>query len=835
MLSISKYCRAYFFVGLITTGLSAQIPQLQQIIPPEIINKVATIFGTAWTDTLKLIQEGKPIGLSNLPFLNQLDMPATIKEIFNKIVFHKPWFDIVTTAGLKSEPAAAGVAVKGKVDLFGVPVNTMLYFGLDSPEGVAPDVSLLVVIPNVLKIGQLVPQLTFLDSFTPPFVVLALSTSSYEFKQVGVRLEPGANILLMLEAKGGLEKITDLLGERMNVVEVYGVINPEINGTSLTGILPGRLKLGPFETTGLKLKLAIVPQSVTMPGVFVPHFSIETGFQVTWPLIFKEPQLVQGAILVAPDKLQISAWTKGKMDLPSLPGAHVELHEVGLTGEAQWAQLVGTGGTIPISGAGFRGKIALNPALKEQSKELEAAVKVAYTTVGGIGDFVLQASMSGYLSLEEVIDFGALQIKEATAGQINLKPQYAGKIPDLAINNPHLYVVPKSVELAGKSYEPGVKFGGDFKFLDALGTVNFSISLNEGIRGLGFVTNTQIGALKITGSRPEEKGARVDFRIGLDEQQKLVAYFYLSGKIVLDILGGISSDTVIAIKVPEGLYTKSTTKLFDKFEADLEIRAALAEILKEGIKPENFFITGHMRQTLMKYIEEEMNKFAHGIVPDFDKKSFAEFERVETELRRLHKELAEEWQICRKHNWPDSSCALFWDGIVRRNLEVAGLNVYRDLVLKPWVPVARGVVGVFSNTVQFAAGILGKGFNITEFTFDGRLTEFTREGKLPRVNIKGTVVGCPFELKDLQFNFGDIHGSTKYIFEQLFKDEHVRCLVGQPLMPPTFVPPPAPSPQQPTQPPTIKLNVPVKVQTPPPVSQPTSQPTFKLGVPIKIK
>jgi hypothetical protein len=748
--TLRQWCVLCLFL-MSVLGLSAQRSQIK----PAADYKLPTQSATVWDEIRQQILAGKPVGLSELPLLNKIQLSDDIKNFLNQIKIHAPWI----------EEYPFGIAVRGKINLFGAPITTMLFFAYDD----LGHISFYIVIPPLLKFSQILPQLAFLDTLFPQYRIFALSTTDYEFEQFKVKLEPGLNMLTKITIGHPLDKVMNIVGTRMNELEIHGVLNPAITGSSFTAILPGSLKIGGpgltgkftgLETTGLKLRVAIEEAA---PEVRVPTLSIVTGFQFVWPEVLPAPQLFEGAIKITPTKGEIWGRTSGKLDLPSLPGAHVRLRDVRLTAEVDWAQLAGSSGTIPLSGLGFQTFVELNPHDPESKKAFETAVKVAVTSVGGLGDFVLVGKMDGNLGLEEILDFGSLQVLEASklVGQaVDLKPLYKEKVPRLEIEDPHLEIIPKTVDLAGKLYEQKIAIGTKIALLNTVGVLEFSLS-KQGIRALGYLSNLEIGPLKITGFLPEDKGARIDFRLDLLQQ-----YFHVSGRLHLDILGGISSETLIVLE-PRGLVLTSTTKLFEKFEANLEI---LADLLN-NLSPDNFYVKGHMKQDLMEYIEREMKTFARMIVPKYDADAQKEFDRVQAEIATREREKEEEYKKCMgpDWNWSHARCTLFWGEIVKRNFELGGLYFYRDALLKPGVPLARGIVSAFADVTSFAAEVLAKGINIKSFEFDGKLSELVREGKLVKVSMRIVFLGREVELKDMQFNFNDIPGSVGHIFSQLQK------------------------------------------------------------------
>lgn len=754
--TLRQWCILCLFL-MSVLGLSAQLSQIK----PAADYKLPTQSATVWDEIRQQILAGKPVGLSELPLLDKIQLSDDIKNFLNQIKIHAPWI----------EEYPFGIALRGKIDLFGAPISTMLFFAYDD----LGHISFYIVIPPLLKFSQILSQLAFLDTLFPQYRIFALSTTSYDFEQFKVRLEPGLNMLTKIAVGHPLDKVLNFLGTRMNELEIHGVLNPAITGSSFTATLPGSLKIGGpgltgkftgLETTGLKLRVAIEEAA---PEVRVPTLSIVTGFQFVWPDVLPAPQLFEGAIKVTPTKGEIWGRTSGKLDLPSLPGAHVRLRDVRLTAEVDWAQLAGSSGTIPLSGLGFQTFVELNPNDPESKKAFETAVKVAVTSAGGLGDFVLVGKMDGNLGLEEILDFGALQVLEASklVGQaVDLKPLYKEKVPRLEIEDPHLEIIPKTVYLADKLYEQKIAVGTKIALLNTVGVLEFSLS-KEGIRALGYLSNLEIGPLKITGFLPEDKGAKIDFRLDLLQQ-----YFHVSGRLHLDILGGISSETLIVLE-PRGLVLTSTTKLFGKFEANLEI---LADLLN-NLSPDNFYVKGHMKQDLMEYIEQEMKTFARMIVPKYDADAQKEFDRIASEISRLENERDREYGICMRA-WqnhplyginPRLSCTVFWEEISKRIFELAALSFYRDALLKPGVPLARGIVSAFADVTSFAAEVLAKGINIKSFEFDGKLSELVREGKLVKVSMRIVFLGREVELKDMQFNFNDIPGSVGHIFGQLQK------------------------------------------------------------------
>ncbi len=751
----------------------------------------------------KLVESKQPIPLSTFPFIKDVPLPAAMTTIFQNIKLENP--ELVKTTDL--------FKVSGTLDIAGVPIKS--YFKSTGVSVQGHD-ALVLGIPlgwkmsdiltkflGIPPIEQLIPQIKqALPNFNSSDVVdleithgaLALADASFHDEEFG-SFAKGLNLICTVRLLGLAEPFSKLFGEKLNELAVRGIILPSIEGSSLSAEIPGKLQLIPgIESTPVHFALVLQAVSATLSFALLPGIDLSAGFKVfpefyrhvgldfLKPESFKEPLAFKAHVHVTPTNGTFAGSTQGMLR-DFLPGIDIGNLAVGFT--IDWGLLAGGG--VPLSGLSARGETNF------LGRTVSVATAAGLTSAGGIENIMFVGTMAGKLSLEDIVHY----VVSFCRAEQNIDLQQEIKtdsIPTISVENPRIGIVPKATSIAGKSYFRGVDLAGKVELFGATGELDFTVTTN-GLNASGklspiIITNPidNSALLKLTSVGSDTEGPSFGGALALHK-----IFFALDGKVVLNILGGITSQTKVDLSL-KGMRFTSSTKLFDRFEAEIEAHADILTSIAEGLTPQRCYLKIIMKQELLKFMEQEINQFARGLVPNFDNNAQKEFERVEGEIARLDRELAEQYQQCHAANWPTASCTLFWNEITRRNVEKAGLVTYRDAILKPGVEVARGVLTALSNVSQLAGHILANGINIESFTSTANLSEFVEAGKLPHVTIKLKFMGRDLELKDMQFSFTDIPGSVGHIFNQLSK-----LLVGE------------------TAPSAFKA------------------PTFKLGAPIKIR
>lgn len=750
------------------------------------------------------IEKQEPIKASRIisKFPLYANLPSPLRSFFDNVLIEK--------ATLTEEKEA--FTILGEAKVFGQPVQ-IRYMGTTKVLG--GHTSLLIGLPESYKLSELMNSLLGLKPIEelvpelqrtiPGFkqsdvadlafekVALIVATGSYDDEEWG-DIDQGINIAGTVRLTGLAENISKLVGENLTQVRLRGVFAlPDITDSILQVSLPRTIQLLPFlkgvEAGPWAIEIGFKEVSALAPGIKLPAFAVTNNFLRITPEFFpllSKPVSVTARVDIQPDKGNFSAWIEGEALIPSaqqiinlfpkeltagLPFINITRKipsftvggELGLTLSIDWA-LLGTTG-IPVSGVGGRWAFSLG------DRKIGLALKAEISSAGGIGDVVFDAELAGRYSLRDVAFDFADFVREASrelGQEINVRDALKDIIPtDLALEDVRLTIAPKDASIAGKSYLRGFALQGKMDIFGLKAEVDIAIS-KRGISLMGTMSPLDIRLqgqqlLVLTHATDKTKGPLIDLQCNPAR-----AYFILSGDLQVPPLG-LSSTTDINILLTS-MQAKLTNKLlFGLYQSDLELYGDIVALFKTP-EAQNFYLKIVMEQSVLSFLEKAVTKFAKEVVPDFDVKSQAEFDRVAGEVGRLERERDREYDICTKEwKWDWLRCRLFWGEIVKRQAEIDGLVLYRDLLLKPGVTIARGALTAFSDITQLAAQILARGFNIESFVSEARLSEFIQKGSLPKVSMRVKFLGRDVELKDMQFSFTDIPRSMEQIFGQLQK------------------------------------------------------------------
>lgn len=749
-------------------------------------------------DLTESIEKKEPITASQIlaKFPIYAALPTTCKSFFETIVLK----EVVRTEEKTS------LIVHGDAEIFGQTIHVR-YMG--TLEGSKTHASFLIGLPTSYTLSQLMSSLLGLKPLSkllPGFkksdipdlafekVALIIAAGSYEDEEWG-DIDQGINLAGTVRLTGIVENISKLIGENLTQARLRGVFAlPDITDSIFQISFPRTIRLLPFlkgiESGPCAIEIGFKEASALIPGIKIPEFSVTSNFLRITPEFFpllSKPVNVSARIGVRSDKGEFSTSIDGEALIPSaqqiinifpqqltaglplissikkIPSNKVG-GELGLTFDIDWAILGTT--AIPISGIGGRWAFSLG------DKKIGLALKAEVSSTGVIGDIVFDSEIAGRYSLQDIIFGFSDFIQDASrenGKEINIRDTLEKIVPnDLALEDFKLTIVPKDAYIGDKSYRRGFVLRGNLEIFGVKTEVDmtlsmFGVSLMGTMSPLDISTNG-IQLFKLTHATDSTKGPLIDLQCNPTK-----VHFILSGNMQLPLLG-INSVTDVNIFATSIQAKLANQLLFGLYESDIELLGE--SLLLSMIKgTENLYVKIAMKQSALSNLEKEAIKLARSMVPDFDDKTQAEFDRIQNRIDLLDREKKREYKKCIGSSWfwDQNTCKLLWNDIIKRDAEIIGLNVYRDVLLKPSTTIARGVLTAFSSITEFATKVLTQGINIESFTSQARLSEFLQKGFLPKVNMHIRFLDKDIDLKDMQFNFTDIPGSMQQIFGQLQK------------------------------------------------------------------
>ncbi len=173
-------------------------------------------------------------------------------------------------------------------------------------------------------------------------------------------------------------------------------------------------------------------------------------------------------------------------------------------------------------------------------------------------------------------------------------------VRDYSMKNAELTIIPKTTEMAGRTYTQGLRLAGQANIIGLAMRLDINAGFDNGYKGEGVVApilwregNTTIFSL--TGNQARDS-ARVAIDMTYSNLLNPKQPFYLiDGKVSLL---GMSSQTKVEIN-KNGVYFYTEGNLFGKFQARLDAQGGSFNDLK------GFYIRAAMRNDLISYLNKE--------------------------------------------------------------------------------------------------------------------------------------------------------------------------------------------------------------------------------------
>jgi len=619
----------------------------------------------------------------DLPGIADLEVPVRVKDLLKSIVIEDGFEQQASeTVALQTHATIGWTELPATIAL--------------KKTAVKIDTTVLIEFPEDWKISSLLPALNRLDMLRCDDMHILVSSYDYFDEKRDLAVKKGANLFGNLSFGGPLQYAKLLIGSYLSSIKISGLIKPGIIGSSFTAKIPGSVEfVGGFTAKDLELAIVIGDDAVT-PSKELCVVQAQVSFM--WPS--QENLIFNTMIGVYSDKLSLYGSMEGKIkNIFGINGIH----------SGNWF----FGGTVDSSEAGIFSEFiplssfSMGFDLTFAGINVKMASKIGISGFSGLGDLAFEGKLEDVVSLNDCIEYVGTIIDETSyisEGMKEFENKIEGVVPNFVLNDVHLFFSPKDVAMGGVIYSKGLLIDGSAEILGSNAEIIVDIQ-EAGIKVLGYLEEMEFGPIKITGPGYDrimdtsDDGMIMDAVLTLEQQ-----YCYISGKVVVDILGGVSSEADIDIAA-SGISFSTEQKLLNLFDFGLFFTAELNDYLV----PVDFYVKGHMRQTALTELQNLLSKTA----------------------RRMAK---------------------------------TKMLLQEEQVKKG---VCDFVVSIYDGFWNTLASLVGNTFNITEFTFESDVDQLIGQTILPSVGVKGIVLGKKFELNDLSFDLNNPVASAQEIIEKV--------------------------------------------------------------------
>ncbi|MBK7870230.1 MAG: RICIN domain-containing protein [Saprospiraceae bacterium] len=239
--------------------------------------------------------------------------------------------------------------------------------------------------------------------------------------------------------------------------------------------------------------------------------------------------------------------------------------------------------------------------------------------------------------------------------EINKLP---AQLRDFGLNNAELTIIPKTTEMAGRTYTQGLRVAGRANIAGLGARLDVNAGFDSGYKGDAAVSpiiikegNTVI--FQLTGNNAADSARMaIDMTYGNFLQPKN-PFYLIDGKVGLL---GMSNQTKVEIN-KDGVYFYNKGKLFGKFEAELDAKGGNFNDVK------GFYIRAAMKNELIQYLNQqatgEIDKATKASQNEY-RKAIRALEDAKADLKRKQDALD---RAIRIKNEKDSELAKAWDKV----------------------------------------------------------------------------------------------------------------------------------------------------------------------------
>jgi len=572
-----------------------------------------------------------------------------------------------------------------------------------------PKVVMVVPLPDGCMLSEFIPLLGKLDLLALENVDLTITNQQYIDEGYEQPLQPGVNLIGTLILGGPLQYLSWIIGDLLPDVQIMGLLQPSIIGSVFAASLPGKISFfGGITLENLGLSIGIGDSETGLAE------SLGTiGGALTVKIPGREQFIFNSAVDLFTDRIELSGSMDGIMeDLFGVYG--LDAGNWFVNGTVEYMLLDGFSSLVPLT------DFSLGFDLLFAGKQVRMASKLGLPGEEGLGEVAFEGTLTDQVSLQDCVEFMGNVIENTPSiegGLTDYQASVEGVAPDFELGDVHLFFSPTDVEINGIQYSKGLIIDGKATVLGSDTELHIDVQ-ESGMRIFGYLEDLEFGPVRITGPGPDmimdtpDDGLIFDAVLGLDDQHCVVA-----AAIEVDIFGGISTETKIDVS-SSGIVFETEKDLFDLFEFGLIFSAQLNDT---GI-PVDFYVNGHMNQTALSTLQDILSKTAY-------RTALLKMERYQNEKRKIRQAL--------------------------NPIDQNKFNIFESLA------------NAYDGFWHLLANLVGKTFNIQEFSFEGSLEELVDNSCLPSVTIKGIVLGKEFELNDITFDLSDPIGSSQSIVEAL--------------------------------------------------------------------
>lgn len=206
------------------------------------------------------------------------------------------------------------------------------------------------------------------------------------------------------------------------------------------------------------------------------------------------------------------------------------------------------------------------------------------------------------------------------------------QLRDFGIKDAELTLIPKTTELAGRTYTQGFRVAGKVNLVGLGARMDVNASFDAGYSGVAAVSPIIIKEGNLTIFELTGNNAADSARMAIDMTYNNLAqlqnpFFLIDGKVGLL---GMSNQTKVEVN-KDGVYFYNQGKIFDKFQADLDAKGGNFNEVK------GFYVRAAMRNDFTEYL----NNGATNAIDDATKDSQKRYKDALDQIAFARKELQE--------------------------------------------------------------------------------------------------------------------------------------------------------------------------------------------------
>ncbi|MFC1744729.1 tectonin domain-containing protein [Candidatus Riflebacteria bacterium] len=575
----------------------------KRTVPKTAIKKAGKEASSIGDKVAAKVEQGKTIALStldgfkNLPFANVIKLKEA--NVFKKVIESNAFIFISGKASLfgLTDVKAVGstnVGLDGSLAfslglIFEQPWSVASRYSNKLPAFVKPAFDILKLNQGAIILSTAEQELE--SENMPPELVgyfqpVFATKKGEKVDEFTLELGQGVNIYtgLRLDSSGPLQNFKKILKSAPTQVLLHGLLTQNPQEMFLKAKI-GAMMMPSFMPKNFK---SVQP---TLEITGQPSLGLEMALKVGLPPKENQPvdffTRVSGPLAPSPDAaLNIAGGMEGMWENPfNITGLSVG--DVTLKAKivlSTMSPAFGMGGTIHLGSK----EVSLAAVIPVSQNVSSAAFKGSINEIGFQDLILLAAAMDSFVKSDKL------------------------PIKNIGLRNVSVSIAAVADDDLG--IDQGVTVKGDLDLVaKKLAFVNVNVSKESGIIAMGSVKNLKLGPLSLTGDGMDRKkgtkddGAVVDIALNLLDQ-----HFFIHGKG--KILGIVRELKVLVEKL--GMGFKFTDKIFNLYQADVEVKGAL-----DVSKPE-FYVKAQLKTDFFGALENLVDRATAGHTPDVVKKAF---------------------------------------------------------------------------------------------------------------------------------------------------------------------------------------------------------------------